>query len=273
MRVVATVRSRMSSTRLPGKHLKPILGRPMARRLLERLKRCRAVDAVCLATSAEPSDDVLEEIAGAEGVACYRGSLDDVLGRLIGAAESLDGDIVADITGDCPLIDAAIVDAAVARYLRGDSDYATNVLDRLSFPIGFDVQIYSLDLLREVSRLTDDPYDRGNVSPFIYRNPGRYRLLNLRAPALLDRPGYRLCVDYTEDLDVVRAIYEALYPGQPDFDAYDIVRYLDANPALAARNTARPDAFSFPQSGGAAREETISPEPRLRQSRQDGRKA
>jgi spore coat polysaccharide biosynthesis protein SpsF len=258
MRVVATVRSRMSSSRLPGKHLKPILGQPMARRLLERLKRCQKVDAVCLATSAEPPDDVLEEIAGTEGVACYRGSLDDVLGRLIGAAQSLDADIVADITGDCPLIDPGIVDAAVTRYLTGGCDYLTNVLDVLSFPIGFDVQLYSAGLLREVSRLTSDPYDRGNVSPFIYRNPQRYRLLNLRAPENLDRPRYRLCVDYQEDLDLVREIYEALYPVRADFDADDIVRFLDSRPELTARNTTRPDSFVFPQAGGAAKQEVMS---------------
>ncbi len=203
MRIVATVQSRMSSRRLPGKHLKPILGKPMLGRLLERLKRSKQVDVVCVATSVDSADEVLVDVARESGVKSYRGPLDDMLARLIGAAKSVGGSVIAQITGDCPLIDPKIVDGVIDRYRKGEYDYLSNMLDGLTFPVGFDVQVYSVALLEEVSRLACDPQVREHVTLFIYRNPQRYRLLNLRAPTELHRPRYRLCVDYEQDLEVV----------------------------------------------------------------------
>lgn len=254
-RVVALVESRMASTRLPGKNLLSILGKPMLARLLERLKRCRMVDELCVATTRDAADDALEALARAEGVACYRGSVDDVLERTLHAATALGADVIVEITGDCPLIDPAIIDAAVRRYLRGGVDYVANVLDRLSFPVGFDVQVYSRVALAEVSDLTDDPFDRGNVTPFFYRNPQRYRLLNLFAPPALDRP-YLLCVDYPADFEVVTAVYEALYPRRAAFDAFEIIGFLDDHKDLARRN-ARSVPIDYPHStdASAAQEE------------------
>ncbi len=257
-RIVAVVESRMSSTRLPGKNLKPILGRPMVSRLLERVKQSAAVNVICLATSRDPSDDPLEAVARAEGVACYRGSLEDVLSRTLEAAQSVHGDVIVEITGDCPLIDPSIIDAMLSRYLKGGFDYVANVLDHLSFPIGLDVQLFAVDLLAKINRLTNRPYDRANVTPFIYQNPQRYRLLNLYAPPGLHRPQYRLCVDYPQDFDVVTTIYETLYPQNPHFDASDMIQLLDARPDLARHNTSREDAFLFPTSGGAATQDMLS---------------
>ena len=261
-RTAIIVESRKSSKRLPGKNLKPILGRPMVCRLLERLKRCRTADVVCVATSTDPSDAPLEAAAREEGVRCYRGSLDDVLERSLQAAKSVGADTMVEITGDCPLADPGIIDAAVRRFARGDADYVCNVLDRLSFPIGFDVQVYKTKDLESIARLTQDPYDRVNVTPYFYRHPELYRLLNLLAPKALDRPRYRLCVDHPEDFEVVSALYEALYPQKPDFDARHIIAHMDAHPDLATRNTWREDSFTFPKSGAgsdtkAARQEVL----------------
>jgi spore coat polysaccharide biosynthesis protein SpsF len=257
MRVGAIVESRMTSTRLPGKNLKAILGRPMLERLLERLKRCRLVDVVCVATSDQAPDDPLQQLAERAGVTCYRGSLDDVLGRTLSAAQSVRADVIVEISGDCPLIDPGIVDAAVRRYLRGNVDYLVNVLDRLTFPIGFDVQVFGVKLLDEVSRLTSDAYDRTHVTPYFYRHAQSYRVVNLLAPERLDRPRYRLCVDYPEDLELVSAVYAALHPANPAFDAFDVVGFLDAHAELAALNTTRPDAFTFPTSSGGVRHEVL----------------
>jgi spore coat polysaccharide biosynthesis protein SpsF len=264
MRVVATVESRMGSTRLPGKNTRKILGRPLLGWLVERLSDARSIDTVCVATTTEPIDDEIERVALAAGAAVHRGSVDDVLGRVLSAARSVNADVIVEITGDCPLSDARIIDAAVARYKRGGYHYVTNVLDELTFPIGFDVQIFSVDLLDEVSRLTADPADRADVTPFIYRNPARYRLLNLRAPAELHRPTYRLCVDYPEDLDVVASVVESLYPANPAFGASDIVRLLDARPDLVRHNTQRNGLFAHPSSGGAADQELLPVEANVR---------
>jgi spore coat polysaccharide biosynthesis protein SpsF len=257
-RVVVTIESRMLSTRLPGKNARPILGRPMLARLIERVRRAREVDVVCLATTTDSSDDPLCEIAREAGAEVHRGSVDDVLGRVLGAARSVNADLIAEITGDCPLTDPAIVDAAIARYRRGDVDYVANILDGLTFPAGLDVQVFPTALLAETAASTSDPGDRIDVTPYIHRNGDRYRLLNLRAPADLDRPAYWLCVDYPEDFEVVTAVYEALYPTTPEFDARAIIRFLDAHPSIATRNTGRPGLFTFPTSGGAARQEPMA---------------
>lgn len=257
MRVVAIIQSRMSSRRLPGKNLRPIAGRPMLGRLVDRLKRARTLDAICLATSVDPSDDPLREFADAEGILCHRGSLEDVLDRVLGAARAVDAELLVEVTGDCPLIDPGIIDAAVERFLRGGVDYLINVLDRLSFPIGFDVQIYRRELLEEVARSTQDPYDRVNVTPYIYRHGEKYQVVNLLAPPALDRPRYRLCVDYAEDFEVISQIYAHLLPPREDFTAFDIVRFLDAHPAVAGLNVEREDAFTFPTSEGGIQHEVL----------------
>ena len=226
----------------------------MLHRLLERLRRSR-FDTVSLATSTDASDDVLIDLAEEAGVSTHRGSLNDVLSRVIGAARAAEADVIVEITGDCPLVDPAIVDAVLARYLAGGYDYVANVLDELTFPIGFDVQVFSVDLLEDVSRLTQDPADRENVTSFIYRNPERYRLLNVRAPPALDRPRYRLCVDYPQDFHLIEQIYQTLYPVDAAFSAEAVVLLLDSRPDLATSNTTMPNAFEWPSSGGRADQE------------------
>ncbi len=258
MRVAALIQSRMSSKRLPGKNLKPLQGRPMLGRLIDRLKRSQSLDTICLATSVDPSDAPLEDFAKAEGIQCFRGSLDDVMDRVVHAAQFVGADLMVEVTGDCPLIDPAIIDATVARYRQGGVDYLINVLDKLSFPIGFDVQVYRRELLEEVSALTNDPYDRVNVTPYIYRHADKYQVINLLAPPELDRPRYRLCVDYAEDFEVISAIYAGLLPQREDFDAFDIVDFLDNQPDLAKSNTNREDSFTYPTSIGGIRHEVLN---------------
>ncbi len=230
----------------------------MLGRLIDRLKCCQSLDVICVATSVDPSDAPLEDFAKAEGIQCYRGSLEDVLGRVLNAGRAMNADLMVEVTGDCPLVDPGIIDAAVTRYRQGGADYLINVLDKLSFPIGFDVQVYRMDLLEEISQLTNDPYDRVNVTPYFYRNGEKYRTINLLAPPELDRPRYRLCVDYPEDFDLVAAVYENLLPAKPDFDAFDIVQFLDAHPELAASNVNRDDSFLFPVSRGGIRHEVLN---------------
>lgn len=257
MRVVATIESRMLSKRLPGKNARPLLGRPMLARLIERLERTRAVDVVCLATTTDPSDDPLCEIARDAGVEVYRGPIDDVMGRVLGAARAMGADVIAEVTGDCPLTDPDIMDAAIARYMQGDVDYVANILDELTFPAGFDVQVYATELLAEAAGNTSDAADRIDVTPYFHRNGGRYRLLNLRAPADLDRPQYWLCVDHPEDFEVISSVYSELYPSKPNFTARDVIAFLDGHPEIATRNTSRPGLFTFPTTGGAAGQELM----------------
>ncbi len=256
MTAAIIVEARMGSRRLPGKHMRPMQGKPMVVRLLERLVRSEAADVICLATTERPEDEVLEHWALELGLACYRGSVDDVLGRILAAARSVGADVIAEITGDCPLADAALIDQAIERHGAGDADYVANVLDRLTYPVGFDVQVYASDLLAEVDRLCSDPAQRVDVTPYIYGHGERFRLVNLDAPDALRRPAYRLCVDYPEDFALVTQVFQALYPDNPAFSAVDIIRFLDQRPALTTSNVFMPDAFACPTSAGRARHET-----------------
>ncbi len=257
MRTAIIVESRLSSRRLPRKALRPIGGEPMLGLLLERLKRSRRADVICVATSSEHADGEIAALAHAKGVEVYRGSLDDVLGRVLGALDSVGADVIVEITGDCPLADPRIIDQAIERYFAGGADYVTNILDGYTYPIGMDVQIYSRALLAGIDMLCTNPAVRVDVTPYVYWHGERFRLLNLLAPPPLSRPGYRLCVDVIEDFEVIEAVDCALGGDGPAYGLAAINRFLDANPALARHNLNQPDAFIAPRPKGPYRAEVM----------------
>ena len=233
---VATIEARMTSSRLPGKIMKEIIGRPLLERLVERIRRASLVDEVIVATTVNPQDDVVEKWAGQAGISIYRGSEDDVLLRVLEAAKAFSGDIIVELTGDCPLLDPAMIDQVVRFYLDSDYDYVSNILER-TYPRGFDIQVFSTAVLDEVNRLTQDPADHEHVSLYIYEHPERYKLGGLRAPDALCAPDYRLCVDTPDDLEVIRKIYETLYPKNPAFSALDILNFMRQHPDIAELNS------------------------------------
>lgn len=243
MRTAIIVESRLSSRRLPGKALRSIGGEPMLGLLLDRLKRSSLADVICVATSTEPEDGEIAALARSKGVRAYRGSLDDVLGRVLGALDSVAADVIVEITGDCPLADPRLIDQAIARYLAGGADYVTNILGGYTYPIGMDVQIYSRALLAGIDLLCTDPAVRVDVTPYIYWHGEHFRLLNLLAPPPLSRPGYRLCVDVIEDFEVIEAVHGSLGGDGPAYSLAAINAFLDANPALALHNVNQPNAF------------------------------
>ncbi len=235
MEVTAIIEARMKSTRLPGKNLRPILGRPMLEMLIERLKRSKLLDGIVVATTTDASDDVIEALCGKLGVGCFRGSMEDVLDRVLRAAQSVDADVIVEITGDCPLTDPGIVDQAVEFFLKNKYDYVSNVL-QLTYPLGIAVQVFPVKVLEEVSRLTQDPADREHVSLYIYEHPERYALHNMESGLSEKYRDYRLTVDTPEDFALICAIFEALYPNKPAFDLADMLAFLDSNPALLELN-------------------------------------
>jgi spore coat polysaccharide biosynthesis protein SpsF len=235
MKTVITVEARMSSTRLPGKVLRPIIGRPLLERMVERLQRVTRADAIVIATTTNPIDDPIESLARAIGVGCWRGSEEDVLQRVLDAARSVDAELIVETTGDCPLIDPAIVDQVIHTFLVNRVDYCANVLEP-TYPRGLDVQVFPTAVLAEVAGLTDDPADREHVSLYIYEHPERYRLLTV-ASGLPEQVGeLRLTVDTEPDLELVSRIYEALYPTNRNFCLVDILGFLGRRPELAFIN-------------------------------------
>lgn len=214
MRTIAVIQARFNSQRLPGKVLRPLLGRPMIDYLLEGLDRCRTLNGIVLATSFESSDDPVASFARDKGVPCFRGPLDDVANRMLGAARSVGADALVRVSGDSPLLDPALVDSAVELYQQESGDLVTNVWPR-SFPRGQSVEVIScLALARAVNAMTTD-YEREHVTTHFYANPERYSIHSFTASR--PRPDLQLSVDDASDFARCEAILSAL--DRPHWEA------------------------------------------------------
>jgi spore coat polysaccharide biosynthesis protein SpsF len=231
--IIAILQARMSSTRLPGKVLRPLDGAPMIVRQLERLRRARRIDRLVVATSTERSDDVLAEVCTAAPVAVFRGDLDDVLNRYIGALDAYgeDADHVVRLTADCPLCDPELIDAVIGKHLRTGADYTANTWGGRTFPKGLDADIVKTAVLREAGREAVDPYEREHVLPFIYRRPDRYALDGLKQDAEEGDLGWT--VDTPDDYAFVSAVYDGLHPANPAFGSDDVRTFVRGRPNLA----------------------------------------
>lgn len=226
----------MRSSRLPGKVLADVNGRPALTRLLRRLRRTQTIHDIVLATTTDPADDVLEAWARDEGVACYRGSEEDVLRRVVEAQRLMNGEVVVEVTGDCTLLDPEITDMGVRTFLANDCDVVTNN-GRPSYPMGVDVMVFRLADLEEVERVVHDPAVREHVSLHFVEAPDRYRVLHLIAPTRWHGPERRFQLDYPEDLHFINEVYRRLEPEYGDgFGIEEIMALLRREPALAAIN-------------------------------------
>lgn len=233
MRVLGVLQARFSSARLPGKVLKPILGRPMLALQLERLKRARRLDSLVVATSVEPADDPIAALGRAEGVEVARGSLDDVLDRFYRAAEPRAPEIVVRLTGDCPLADPALVDRCVDA-LAGGADYASNALEP-TYPDGLDVEAFTFAALARAWREAKLPSEREHVTPFIHTRRDVFRVVHVKGET--DLSALRWTVDEPADFELVTKIYEALYPAKPAFATADVLALLEKHPEWKTANT------------------------------------
>lgn len=231
-RVVCISQARMTSSRLPGKVLLEAAGRPLLAHHLERLRRCRTVDEVVLATTTNAADDPVAALARSLGVTVFRGSEGDVLDRFVGAARASSADVVVRVTADCPLIDPALIDTTVRRFLAGrletpPVDYATVDTDR--FPRGLDTEVFTRTALEDAHANAVDPAEREHVTPYIYRRPQRFRM----APSLVPEtavPPLRWCVDEPADFILVGRLLEALLPVRPDFGWQDCCKAMSDHP-------------------------------------------
>ncbi len=230
-KVVATIEVRMTSTRLPGKVIMPMAGKPALQLLVERLRRSKFVDEVVVATTTNAADDAIATMCESIGCAYHRGSENDVLARVLGAAQEHKADIIVEICGDCPLVDHRQVDKLLELMHEGGYDAVANNLDR-SFPIGFDIRIFKTELLANLDRESQDPYDREHVSPHFYNNPERYKVGGLSAEGNMRRRDIRLTLDYKEDYDIISKVFEKLLPTKEDFSAEDIVALFEREPEL-----------------------------------------
>ena len=220
----------MHSTRLPGKVMLPILGKPMLQHMIERLRGCYILADIIVATT-QSSPEIIQ-LCKDLNVGYWVGSEEDVLGRVLGAARFYDVDIVVELTGDCPLQDPAMVDKVVADYLLGGADFVSNNLEYTA-PRGFDCRVFPTKNLEMVASLTNDPIDHEHVSLYMWEHPEIFICRNVRTEDLPPGDTYRLTVDTMDDFLVIKILFEDLPPG---FTLYDVIQYLNGHPWVAALN-------------------------------------
>jgi spore coat polysaccharide biosynthesis protein SpsF len=240
---VAIIQARMGSTRLPGKVLKPILGRPMLAHIVERARWARGVAHVVVATSDQPGDGSIREFCAAHDIACFAGSERDVLDRFYRAAVQYGGDPLLRITGDCPFVDPQVIGRVLDMYRTGPYDFvgvATGAgaihLTAGRFPDGLDTECFSRAALKRAWQEATHPTDREHVTPYLWRVPGRFRVGQLTSDQ--DYSQLRWTVDTEADYRLVSQIYQALYQVTRPFLMADILDYLAAHPELNAINQA-----------------------------------
>lgn len=227
-RVVAIVQARVGSTRLPGKVLMPLAGRPMVAHVLERARAIRGVHAVVAAVPDLPVDDPLADICERSGALVVRGSSDDVLARYARAAVKSRADVVVRITADCPLLSPTVSAQVLDRF--EDCDYASNTLTR-TYPRGLDTEVFSAAALLAANEEASDSAEREHVTPFIYRRPDRFRLIHVMND--VDLSGGRWTVDTPDDMSFASAVYDCLGPV---FELVDVLALLERNPNIASLN-------------------------------------
>jgi spore coat polysaccharide biosynthesis protein SpsF len=228
MSTAVIIQARMTSSRLPGKVLRPILGRPMLSFQIERLRRARGFDRIVLATTTNHSDDVIAEFCRVEGLDCFRGSEHDVLARYYEAAAQIAAAAIVRVTADCPLLDPDVVEEVIARFRGVDGcDYASNMLE-LTFPYGMAVEVMSFRALSDAHRHARDPDEREHVTPYIYRRPAQFCTASVEMSP--NRSDHRWTVDTLEDFALVTHILETLHPVNPDFRMADVIALLEARP-------------------------------------------
>lgn len=232
MKTVAIIQARMGSSRLPGKVLRDLAGQPMLRRVLDRVRQATTIDDCVVATTTAPADTAVVAACQQWGVASYCGSEADVLDRYYQAATQANADVVVRITSDCPLIEPTIIDQVVQAFRQNEADYASNTLRR-TFPRGLDTEVFSTAVLATAWHEATEPFQREHVTPYIYQNPSRFRLVELNAAA--DYGRHRWTVDTVEDWQLVQAIYAHFAP-ETSFSWQAVLRLLAEQPHLQQIN-------------------------------------
>lgn len=233
--IAALIQARMGSTRLPGKTLADLHGKPLLQRIIDRTLAIPGIERVVLATTTEPDDDALIACATQCGVNFYRGDTEDVLARFVGAARSVDASVIVRITADDPFKDPGVSGRVLAEYLRlaPHVDYVSNTVEP-TWPEGLDIEVFSRDALERANREARLTSEREHVTPYIYNRPDLFHLVQVKHTE--DLSSLRWTLDYPEDLEFARAVYARL-DGGVIFGMNEILALLEAEPALGAVNS------------------------------------
>ncbi|MBI1888689.1 MAG: glycosyltransferase family protein [Candidatus Spechtbacteria bacterium] len=231
------IQARMGSGRLPGKILKDLCGFPMLYHVIERCRKSKLAERVILATTVEAQDNSTADFCSNHGIDYMRGSENDVLSRYYETARKFHSSVIVRVTADCPLIDPLIIDSCIQKFKEEkDVDYLSNVSVR-TFPRGLDVEVFSFNALQRAYKEAKELYEREHVTPYIWENKKREFKIgeSVRASSEYAR-NYRLTVDYPEDFELMKKIYEALYKEGTIIDAREAFVFLNHHPEIARIN-------------------------------------
>lgn len=234
MEITVIVQARTSSTRLPNKIMREIVGKPLLELQMERIFNAKLPTNIVVATTADSSDDVIVEFCLRKHYNVFRGSMNDLLDRHYKTALLYNSDIVIKIPSDCPLIDAKIIDKVIGFYLDYSDkyDFVSN-LHPASYPDGNDVEVMSINALARAWREAESKDDLEHTTPYIWRNPSKFRIGNVLWETGLDfSKSHRFTIDYEEDFKFIEAIYNELYFRNKMFSLYDILELLDEKPHI-----------------------------------------
>ncbi|NNE21962.1 MAG: glycosyltransferase family protein [Rhizobiales bacterium] len=228
MHTVCIIQARMGSSRLPGKVMKPLAGKPALWHVVDRAGRCRLIDEIVIASTTEPADQRIVDYCKDQGWNVTRGSESDVLERYHQTAIAYAADIVIRITSDCPLIDPGILTRLIREFTAGDVDYMSTNYPSRTFPVGCDCEIMTVEALDRAHKEATAPYDREHVTPYLYTNPDRFRVAGIIDDQ--NHANVRLTLDTAQDYDLLAAIYERYYrPGEIVKLSDAVMFYVDAN--------------------------------------------
>lgn len=240
MKIVVVVQARMGSTRLPGKVMMPLAGKPLLQRMLERVRAASTMFDTVVATTTDPGDDPIRKLCNNLGVACYSGHPTDLLDRHCEAARSAGAETVVKIPSDCPLIDPAVIDRVLTYFIenRASFDYVSN-LHPATYPDGNDVEVTPMQILETARREAVRPFEREHTTPFIWERPERFRIGNVNWETGLDYSmSHRWTIDYPEDYQFVKAVFDELWNEHaPVFHINDILDLMARRPDIFALNT------------------------------------
>ena len=228
MHLVLITQVRMNSTRLPGKILRPVMGRPLLYYHLERLKMVRQADEIIVATVDSPECEPIAQIARESGVSVYRGSEEDVLDRYYQAARMAGADAVIRVTSDCPLIDPTLIDALIEAWdiFNRDCYISINIE---GFARGFDAELFPFHYLEKAWHVAREQADREHVTRFMYRHPKEFAIKHLDNDD--EHIGhYRFCVDTAKDFELIEHLLETLWPDNSGFSWVNVINTMKENP-------------------------------------------
>ena len=233
MIIGAIIQARMTSTRLPGKVLLDLEGKPVLWHVVNRIKQAKKVDEVIIATTTDKADDPIVEFCKENKISYFRGSMDNVLQRYCKAAQKYKLDIIIRITSDCPVIDPLLIDEAINIFLSKKADYVSNKVQN-TFPPGLDVEVFRLKDLLAIDKVAKEKYEREHVTPYFYTHPKKYKLIPIKFKK--DISNLRLTLDTREDYKLMSEIYAQLYHKNNLFLNGDILKLFEKMPELQTIN-------------------------------------